>query len=375
MFAVLPLFFVLLLPSASYGAATEEYDKIQQRMDEQKKKLSEVQQREHSILRDIEEVNIKLGTIESELGRYRKNLSKTEGEIARTNAEIDRTSAGIDRQKNFLKKRLRTIHRYGYSGDAVTLLMSSTELPQAMRTVKYLESIARYEHRLLLEYKSSIEKLNADRARLQTLRAELKSHTEKIKAKEGELATRRKSKEVILNSVRQEKATRQKMLAELKEASRKMLAIIRESSKSDAYSASGFGKLKGRLHWPVDGRIAIPYGSQRDPQFDTPIFRNGVHIKAASSADIRSVYSGKVIFAEWFKGFGQLLIVNHGGSYHTLYGNLAEIFSKVGDIIRENQVIGKAGTSGVMDSPGLYFEIRYKGKPLDPAQWLKGRRN
>jgi len=81
-----------------------------------------------------------------------------------------------------------------------------------------------------------------------------------------------------------------------------------------------------------------------------------------------------VIFAEWFKGFGQLIIINHGSGYHTLYGNLAEIFSKVGDIIRENQVIGKVGTSGVISGPGMYFEIRYKGKPLDPAQWLKKRK-
>jgi septal ring factor EnvC (AmiA/AmiB activator) len=78
-----------------------------------------------------------------------------------------------------------------------------------------------------------------------------------------------------------------------------------------------------------------------------------------------------VIFAEWFKGFGQLIIINHGSGYHTLYGNLSELFSKVGDIIRENQVIGKVGTSGVINAPGIYFEIRYKGKPLDPSQWLK----
>jgi septal ring factor EnvC (AmiA/AmiB activator) len=81
-----------------------------------------------------------------------------------------------------------------------------------------------------------------------------------------------------------------------------------------------------------------------------------------------------VIFAEWFKGFGQLVIVNHGSGYHTLYGNLSEIFSKVGDIIKEKHVIGRVGTSGMLNAPGIYFEIRYKGKPLDPTQWLKKKR-
>ena len=164
------------------------------------------------------------------------------------------------------------------------------------------------------------------------------------------------------------------MIAELNEAAQKLLDIIRESSRTDDYSAKGFGRLKGKLSWPSDGKIAIPYGSQKDPQFDTPVFRNGIHIQTDASADARSVYAGKVIFAEWFKGFGQLVIVNHGSGYHTLYGNLSEIFSRVGDIIKDNQIIGKVGTSGTLNAPGLYFEIRYKGKPLDPVQWLKRKK-
>jgi septal ring factor EnvC (AmiA/AmiB activator) len=164
------------------------------------------------------------------------------------------------------------------------------------------------------------------------------------------------------------------MISELKEASRRMLEIIKESTKTDDYEGKGFTQLKGKLLWPADGKIAIPYGSHKDPQFDTPVFRNGIHIQTDSAGDARAVYGGKVIFAEWFKGFGQLVIINHGSGYHTLYGNLSEIFSKVGDIIKENQVIGKIGISGVLNAQGIYFEIRYKGKPLDPTQWLKKKK-
>jgi septal ring factor EnvC (AmiA/AmiB activator) len=375
MFAVLPLLFLLLLPFNSLGATTEEeYKKIQERMSEQKKKLSEVQEREHSILNEIENVSMKLGKIEAELVKYRKDLGRTEEEIARISAETDKIKAGLEKQKSWLKRKLRTIHRFGYSGDKATLLMSSSDISETMRTLKYLESITRYEHGLLVDYKRNLEKLNAKYSKLQALRAELKINSDKVKKKDAELSKQRQLKEVILSSVRDEKAKYQKMLAELKEASKRMLEIIRESSKADTYAATGFGKLKGRLLWPADGRIATPYGSQRDPQFDTPVFRNGIHIKAESSTEARSVFGGKIIFAEWFKGFGQLIIVNHGGGYHTLYGNLSEIFSRIGDIIKENQVIGKVGTSGVLNAPGLYFEIRYKGKPLDPAQWLKSRR-
>jgi septal ring factor EnvC (AmiA/AmiB activator) len=85
------------------------------------------------------------------------------------------------------------------------------------------------------------------------------------------------------------------------------------------------------------------------------------------------VHNGKVVFAEWFKGYGQLVIVNHGDGYHTLYGSLSEIFTSVGDIIKGKQILGRVGNSGLLNSSGLYFELRYKGKPLDPLQWLHKR--
>jgi septal ring factor EnvC (AmiA/AmiB activator) len=375
MFAAVPLLLLLLLPSLVYSTPTEdEYRKLQEKMQEQKKKLSEVQAREHSILGEIDDVNLRLGKIESALSKYRKNLGRTETEISTVTAEIEKTKAILERQKSWLKRKLRTIHRFGYSGDTVVLFMSSTDMSQTMRTLKYLEHITRYEQTLIGNYRDNLDNLKTKFSRLQSLKTELKAQTDQVRTQEDELAQQRRSKEEILNSVRHEKASHQKVLAELREASKRMLDIIRESSKTDTYAATGFGRLKGRLHWPAEGKIAVPYGTHRDPQFDTPVFRNGIHIQTAASAEVRSAYGGKIIFAEWFKGFGQLIIVNHGSGYHTLYGNLSEIFSKVGDIIKENQVLGKVGTSGILNAPGLYFEIRYKGKPLDPSQWLKGKR-
>ena len=375
MISVVPLLFLLLLPSLVLGAATEDdYNKLQEKLREQKKKLSEVQVREHSILGEIDDVNQRLGKMESELAASRKSMARTEAEVAAVNAQIAKTKANLERQKSWLKRKLRTVHRFGYSGDMVVLMMSSTDISQTMRTIKYLEHIAGYEQSLIGNYKNSLELLKKKYSRLQSLQSELRVQTEQVKSKEHELAEQKRSKEDILSSVRHEKASHQKVIAELREASRKMLDIIKESSRTDTYAATGFGRLKGRLPWPVEGKVAIPYGTHRDPQFDTPVFRNGLHIQTGPAAEVRAVYGGKVIFAEWFKGFGQLVIVNHGSSYHTLYGNMSEIFSKVGDIIKENQVMGRVGISGVVNAPGLYFEIRYKGKPLDPAQWLKGKR-
>lgn len=375
MVVVFLLLFALLSPSVSFDATPqEEYKKVQEKMLEQKKRLSETQERESSILNEIDNVNVNLENIETSLRKHRKTLKRIESEIEAVNADIARVKSRVEKQKEWIGRKLRVMQRFGYSTDTLAVLLTAADLSEMMRTWKYLESITLYEHKILGDYRDNLKSLDAQNIKLQSLRAEMKLNSEKIQTKESELAEKKKSKEVLLSSVRQEKTLHQKMLKDLHEASRRLLDLIRESSKTDNYAAAGFSKLKGKLPWPASGKVAVRYGSQKDPQFDTPVFRNGIHIRTDSNADARSVHSGKVIFAEWFKGFGQLVIVNHGSGYHSLYGNLSEIFSHVGDIIKDNQVIGKVGTSGILNAPGLYFEIRYKGKPLDPTQWLKSKR-
>ena len=375
MLPVLALVFLLLFPSVSNAAnPEEEFKKIQEKIQEQKKKLTETLLRESSVLSELDTVNVKMTKVEADLRKYRKILRQTESEIETVNREIAETRESLAKQREWLARKLRIMQRYGYAGDMVMLLMSAEDISQTMRVWKYLENLTRYEHDVLSSYRTNLTALDEKSEKLRRLRAELEKDTEKVKTKENEMGEKIREKELILSSVRSERASSQKMLAELKEAAQRLLDIIRESARTDDYAAKGFGPLKGRLPWPSEGRIAIPYGSQKDPQFETPVFRNGIHIRTDASADARSVYAGKVIFAEWFKGFGQLVIVNHGSGYHTLYGNLSEIFSRVGDIIKENQIIGKVGTSGILNAPGLYFEIRYNGKPLDPMQWLKRKK-
>lgn len=375
MFAALALAFLLLFPSVSNTATPrEEFKKIQERIQEQKKKLAETLQHESSVLNELDSVNIKLSKAETDLRRYRKILGQTEAEIETVNREMAATRESLGKQKDWLARKLRIMQRYGYAGDMVIILMSSEDLSQTMRVWKYLENLTRYEHDILASYRANLKALDEKAEKLRLLKAELAKNTEKVEAKESEMGNRKREKEHILSSVRNEKTSHQKMLTELKEAAQRLLDLIRESSKTDTYEAKGFGRLKGSLSWPSEGKVAIPYGSQKDLQFDTPVFRNGVHIQTNASAEARSIYAGKIIFAEWFKGFGQLVIVNHGSGYHTLYGNLSEIFSRAGDIIKANQVIGKVGTSGILNAPGLYFEIRYNGKPLDPIQWLKKKK-
>ncbi|TAL27199.1 MAG: hypothetical protein EPN94_01895 [Nitrospirae bacterium] len=351
--------------------AKEEYKKLQKEIDTHKEKIEKTKKVEHSILEELDSASQDLNHVQLQLRKHRAKLRLTEDEIRKTEAEISANNAKLAKQAEWLKRKLRIMQRHGYSGDTLLLLSTSDDISELMRRWRYIKEIALYDHKMLESYKQTIDNLDKQENRLKSLRAELKAYEEDIEVSEASIREKKKSKELLLSSVRKEKSSYEKMLKELRESSSKLLEIIRRSEETEAYAAKGFHNLKGRLPWPVSGKVAIPYGAQKDPQFNTPVFRNGIHIKAEDDSTTRAVHSGKVVYAEWFKGYGQLVIISHGEGYHTLYANLAEIFYKVGDIIKEQQVIGKVGESGTLNSPGLYFEIRYKGKPLDPTQWLK----
>ena len=374
--AFLSLFAFSSLLNASNCFATnprEEYKKMQREIKAHKEKLEKAERRELSILTELENTNKELSLVEAELRKYRKKLKITESEISRVEADISVSRSSIDRQREWIKRKLRAMQKNRYHEDIVMLLSGTEDIPKLMRSWKYLEYITLYENRLLNTYRDTLKGLHEKEAQLMVLKTELVKNEEKVRSKEADLAGKRKEKGELLASVRGEKSSYEKMLKELKETSRRLLEVIKESEKTETYHAKGFSGLKGRLPWPVEGKIAIPYGSQRDPQFNTPVFRSGVFIQTGEDLYAKAVYTGEVVFAEWFKGYGQLMIVNHGDGYHTLYGSLSEIFSKAGDIIKMGQVIGRVGNSGILNSPGLYFELRYKGKPLDPLQWLKKR--
>lgn len=367
---------ILSIYSVSPGFAAkprDEYRDIQKRMKEQKKKLDRAKKKESSIFTDLDRINRELNIVESRLRKYKSELKNTEFSIAKIEAEISENKKTIDKYKDWIKRKLRVMHKQGQAPDMVMLFLSSDDISHLMRSGKALKQITMYENKVLHILKKNLEELHERERKLTELRAKLMKQRAKVRVDEETLAENKKEKEMLLVSIKREKSSYAKMLQELKSSSERILKVIREAEKRDTFTAKGFSKLKGKLPWPLDGRIAVPYGSQKDPRFNTPIFRSGTYIQPKKDTFAKAVFRGKVVFAEWFKGYGQLVIINHGEGYHTLYGSLSEIFTNVGDIIKVNQVIGRVGDSGVLNAPSLYFELRYKGKPLDPLQWLKRR--
>jgi septal ring factor EnvC (AmiA/AmiB activator) len=121
---------------------------------------------------------------------------------------------------------------------------------------------------------------------------------------------------------------------------------------------------------PVEGRILSTFGKNENPQFHTFTVQKGIEIEAPLGAEIHAVYDGRVLYADWFKGYGKILIIDHGEGYYTLSGHASALLKNVGEDVRTGEAVALVGDTGSLRGPCLYFEIRQRGKPLDPTEWL-----
>jgi septal ring factor EnvC (AmiA/AmiB activator) len=184
---------------------------------------------------------------------------------------------------------------------------------------------------------------------------------------------------VEFDSVRGEKRIHLAAIIELETASAQLQTLlnrlereIREKAKAEVFipAGKGFGTFRGKLAFPVEGRILSTFGKNENPKFNTFTVQKGIEIEAAIGAEIRAVYDGRVLYSDWFKGYGKILIIDHGEGYYTLSGHASALLKNVGEEVRGGEGVALVGDTGSLKGPCLYFEIRQRGKPLDPLEWL-----
>lgn len=390
------VFAALIISPSSYVSATkvkevkEKYKAVREKIKERAEALKKAKKKERSILSEIQDVSKKLESIKREIRIQRKKINRTRKKISFLKNEINKLNGRIGIQRRYLIRKIQAIQKYGKSHvllwnnlmesnrkenltESIVLFVSARDLPHFLRQLRYLKKMAEYEYSLLNDYNDNLQGLKKKEDEMSALMLKLKRQKRKLTNHEKILRKSKRRKRMLLAKVKGERKLYKNMISELKASARKLRQMIEEAEKA-RYALKGFSKMKRRLPWPVQGSLALPYGSYRDPKFKTPVFRNGIHIRAREGEIVRSVYPGKVVFADWFKGYGKVVIVNHGEGYYTVYANLSKIFLSKGDIIKKGDEIGRVGESGTLSAPALYFEVRYKGKPLNPLHWLKRKK-
>lgn len=306
----------------------------------------------------------------------RERLRAERDERARRRAELARErgqrQADLEAERRALAAQMRAAYMIGRE-EPLKLLLNQRDPARAGRMFAYYGYFGRARAGQIVrieEHVARIEELDAEleaeQARLADLEARQGAEVakaEQARAARGEvlaaLEAEARSRAASLERLRREQAALEKLVRELRRALQKF--------PSD--SRSPFGRMRGQLAWPVAGRIAARFGQVRAGGLRW----EGVLVAAERGAQVRSVYRGRVVYADWLAGLGLLVIVDHGGGYLSLYGHNDQIYRKVGDTVAAGDSIAAVGDTGGRASPELYFEIRRGGRPVDPQPWFRTR--
>lgn len=383
---------MLISPFASAENPKDELSGVKREIKAQKQLITKTRKVEAVVSTELKGILRTLEQKESDLGRLNNDLRGVETSLDRTGREIKKVTEEANKKRLEIERRLSSLYKAGELG-ALRMFFSAESFPQLAENIRYMRSILENDKRIFYEYnqkidqlkllKSDLERDALKKERIKTGIEEKKREIEKEKSKKaallGKVRHDRKSYETSLKELQANASRLQAMITRLDALSRRKLSSRHEKPGSRLKPLAelppvpdrGFASQKGRMSLPVRGEIIESYGKHKHSEFNSFTFSKGLSISAVSGVEIKVIYEGTVIFADYFKGFGNMMVVDHGGGYFSLYAHASRLTKKVGAEVARHETIGFVGDVDSTKGSVLYFEIRHQGKPVDPAAWVR----
>lgn len=369
---------VALATGLSAYAADPKATDYQLKLDELRAKitgllsgLTENKTRRNDVRQDLQKLEIRIAKVSIALRSTEKKFKASETRLAALRQELGVMRVQLERQRQLLAGQMRAAYTVGQQPQLKLVL--NQKVPSEMgRAMVYFDYLNRARHNEIESYLNGIKQKTALETDIEKTAKQLAQLTIDQKAQKQQLDASRESRKGLLEHLNQDIEQQQLALQDL-EGSRnrieKLLMSLGElmaDIPASAGTEQAFGALKGKLPWPVRGTIDAEFGDSRS---QGGLKWNGVLINASYGTPVRAITSGRVEFADWLQGFGFITIINHNNGYMSLYGHNQALFKKSGDWVESGETIAAVGDSGGYETSGLYFEIRYQGKPVNPKQW------
>lgn len=342
---------------------------IQHRIEETSQSLHQKALREHSLTADLKTVERDLAGIRRDIANQTKRSARLNRQIAENQAGSDRTRSALDALKGKVRLRLIALYKEGPAG-LFGVLFSSASPVRMAEDYDFLGRIVRRDQTLLSTYRQQLATLQRQTKQLKALRGKQRKVLGELDKDRGTLQQALALKKKLLAAVQRDRTALSSHLDLLRRRARDLEALIKklELGRAGRYTGTAlFASQKGHLSWPVRGPIKVGFGTWRHPELGTLYDSQGIEIGVSGHKPILAVWQGRVIFANRFKGYGNLIIVDHGDSFYSLYAQAFRLVKKVGDRVKQGETLAFSGFEG---AGGVYFEIRHGGTPLDPTKWL-----
>ncbi|HSB05980.1 MAG TPA: peptidoglycan DD-metalloendopeptidase family protein [Thermodesulfobacteriota bacterium] len=328
-----------------------------------KEKEKQIRGKESSVLENLSQIDNALYQKEKELKGMEARLSQTRENLQQTKHQVQLLNKEMEQTKEEFFSRLIALYKMGRVLPE-TFLFTSQSYPDLLKIDKFLRVIIDFDARLVDRFRSQVSLKERYQGTLMKDQSQSERSIAEVEKKREEIKKVKTTKRALLKSIQGQKVVYQKVIGELEERVKDLQALIdrlEREKKTTAYGKSKPEVSKGKLSPPVHGNV-ISLFKERG--------QNGIEIKAPLGTEIRAVLPGKVLYADWFKGFGNVMIIDHGDQTFTVSGYCSQLLKKVGDVVAQGESVALVGSAGSLKGPCLYFEIRYKGKPQNPMEWL-----
>lgn len=351
-------------------AHAEDRKEIAQKLGDARAAIERIANQESDVGFEIEAAEKNLAEADAAAKAAAAELEAARAALGSAQAAETDCKSQLEARQKALGPRLFARYRAMRQGGAGALLLS--ESPASwMRMQRAFDRILGADLAALRDVRTAADLLANARAAAEKAEAEVAQRSDEAAAKRADAEVAAEGRRQLLAALRDEKRVQQQLIRELTRAQHQLDAQVSSLQRGPPAPTTGFAALKGKLRRPVEGGvIEVPFGKVVNARFNTVTFQNGVDIRVHEGAEVHAVGVGKVVFAGWFKGYGNLVIVDHGDNWHTLYAHLAATAKGVGETVQAGDLVGLVGDTGSIKGAYLYFEIRGAGKPTDPMPWF-----
>ena len=354
-------------------------EKLRGSIEEKRKQAGEVEKKRESVLQGIQSLDERLVRYRQDHQETKRKLKQKDHEIEEMNSQLSALEDSIAVRRAAIAARLRVQYVEGRFGHLKSLL-ASTSYGDFQRRFRYLSSVSQREFDVMDTYRKDAKRIVEVERDREDARRRILAYKMKTEQKLAQIQDLKKEKRIYLARITQEKESYDRAVEELERSASRVDGLLRElearrraAAQRVPGGAGGLKALKGSLLWPADGRVVSHFGRQKHPTFNTYIQRKGIEIRAAEGSIIRAVLPGTVVYADWLKGYGLVIIADHANGIFSLYAHASKVLTEVGAHIEAGQTIGETGDTGMTGDNTLYFELREGAEPVDPLLWLSKR--
>ena len=336
--------------------------------------LADAEEDRSSLEQQLSGLEQEIGRLTRERRELRQQAREQQQRLTKLGKEETELTRVLESQRDSLKKQIRAAWMEG-DAPAVKVLLNEIDPDKVARTMTYYEYLSRDTIDRLEAFAANLRQLKETQKQVKAGRMRLAELEENVADRQQKLSSSKKEREQTLAALKTDISNRLSEREELEEDRKRLEKLLREVEEAIANiptpnESDPFGSLKNKLPWPAEGKVVRNFG---DSYASGKLKHNGLLINTAEEGDVKAVHYGRVVFANWLRGFGLITILDHGDGYMTLYGHSSSLFTSPGDWVEAGEAIAQAGRTGGTNDPAVYFEVRHNGKPDNPRRWLGNR--